>query len=307
QVTTGSLSGLVLDSSGAAVAGTELTVTSAETGYTRTSKSLNDGAYSLPDLPIGNYTLTATANGFSQVQEKVTIGVGERIRLDLRLTVGAANQTVEVNATGLDLQRDDASIGMLVTSDVIEETPLYLRNWDDLLRVVPGVQIARYTNQSGATSAGRTGDFNVNGVHSLQNNFLLDGIDNNTFSENVQELSTEAAHPSVDVIQKSNIITNPYSAEYGRSPGAVVSVNTKGGTNALHGAVYEYIRNSYFDANDFFSNRYGFKRPENNQNQFGGSIGGPVRTDRLFYFFNYEGTRIREGVSRTSTVPLPNE
>ena len=134
QVNTGSLSGLVLDSSGAAVAGTELTVTSAQTGYSRSSKSLSDGAYSLPDLPIGDYTLTAAANGFSQVQEKVKIGVGERIRLDLHLAVGAANQTVEVNATGLDLQRDDASIGMLVTSDVIEETPLYLRNWDDLLR-----------------------------------------------------------------------------------------------------------------------------------------------------------------------------
>ena len=148
QVNTGSLSGLVVDSSGAAVAGAELTVTSADTGYTRTSKSQSDGAYSLPDLPIGSYGLSATANGFSQVQEKVKIGVGERIRLDVHLTVGAANTTVEVNATGLDLQRDDASIGMLVTSDVIEETPLYLRNWDDLLRVVPGVQISRYTNQS---------------------------------------------------------------------------------------------------------------------------------------------------------------
>ena len=221
QVNTGSLSGLVLDQSGAAVAGTELTVTSADTGYSRTGKSLGDGAYSLPDLPIGSYNLTATANGFSQIQEKVRIGVGERIRLDLHLTVGAENQTVEVNATGVDLQRDDASIGMLVTSDVIEETPLYLRNWDDLLRVVPGVQISRYTNQSGATSAGRTGDFNVNGVHSLQNNFILDGIDNNTFSENVQELSTEASHPSVDVISQFNVITSPYSAEYGRSPGGL--------------------------------------------------------------------------------------
>jgi hypothetical protein len=238
QVNTGSLSGLVLDSSGAAVAGAELTVTSQETGYTRTGKSLADGAYSLPDLPIGQYALTATANGFSQIQEKLRIGVGERVRLDLRLTVGAANQTIEVSATQLELQRDDASIGMLVTSDVIEETPLYLRNWDDLLRVVPGVQIARYTNQSGATSAGRTGDFNVNGVHSLQNNFILDGIDNNTFSENVQELSTEASHPSVDVIAQFNVITSPYSAEYGRAPGGVVSVNTRSGSNSIHGAAY---------------------------------------------------------------------
>ena len=99
--------------------------------------------------------------------------------------------------------------------------------------MVPGVQIARYTQQSGATSAGRVGDFNVNGIHSLQNNFILDGIDNNTFSENVQELSTESSHPSVDTIAEFNVITNPYSAEYGRSPGGVVSVNTKSGTNQI--------------------------------------------------------------------------
>jgi len=307
QVNTGSLSGLVLDSSGAAVAGTEVTVKSADTGYTRTGKSLGDGAYSLPDLPIGNYSLTTTATGFSRVDERVSVAVGERARLDLHLTVGAADQTVEVDATGEQLQRDDASIGMLVTSDVIEETPLYLRNWDDLLRVVPGVQISRYTNQSGATSAGRTGDFNVNGVHSLQNNFILDGIDNNTFSENVQELSTEATHPSVDVISQFNVITSPYSSEYGRSPGAVVSVNTRSGANSFHGAAYEYLRNQYFDSFDYFTRQTTNVKPENNQNQFGGSFGGPIKHDRIFGFFNYEGTRIKQGLSRISTVPLDNE
>jgi Carboxypeptidase regulatory-like domain/TonB-dependent Receptor Plug Domain/TonB dependent receptor len=307
QVNTGSLSGLVLDPSGAAIAGTELTVNSAETGYTRTSKSAADGAYSLPDLPIGVYTLSAKASSFSRVQQQVTIGVGERARLDVRLTVGTADQTVEVNAIAAELQRDDASIGMLVTSDVIAETPLYLRNWDDLLRVVPGVQIARFTNQSGATSAGRTGDFNVNGVHSLQNNFILDGIDNNTFSENVQELSTEATHPSVDVIAEFNVITSPYSAEYGRSPGGVVSVNTHSGTNHIHGAAYEYLRNQYFDSFDYFTKQTTSVKPENNQNQFGGSFGGPIKRDRIFGFFNYEGTRIKQGLSRISTVPLDNE
>ena len=307
QVNTGSLSGLIVDPSGAAVSGTILSVTSADTGYTRTGKSLADGAYSLPDLPIGNYTLTASANGFSRVEEKVSIGVGERVRLDLHLTIGAADQTVEVSALGAELQRDDASIGMLVTSDVIEETPLYLRNWDDLLRVVPGVQISRYTNQSGATSAGRTGDFNVNGVHSLQNNFILDGIDNNTFSENVQELSTEATHPSVDVISQFNVITSPYSAEYGRSPGAVVSVNTRSGSNSFHGAAYEYLRNQYFDSFDYFTRQTTNVKPENNQNQFGGSFGGPIKRDRIFGFFNFEETRIKQGLSRISTVPLDNE
>src|SRR5262249_1897972 len=171
---------------------------------------------------------------------------------------------------------DAASISTVIGSDALEHTPLFLRNWDDLLRTVAGVQISRFTQQSGATSAGRVGDFNVHGVHSLQNNFLLDGIDNNTFSENVQELSTEAAHPSVDTIEEFNIITNPYSAEYGRSPGAAVSVSTKSGSNTFHGLAYEYVRNQIFDANDFFSNRNKLKKPENNQNQFGGDFGGPI-------------------------------
>ena len=307
QVNTGSLSGLVLDPSGAAVSKTAITVNDPTNGYTRSVASAGDGAYSLPDLPVGDYNVTASAPGFSKLEEHITIGVAERIRLDLHLALGSTDQTVEVQATGADLARDDASIATLVTSETIKETPLFLRNWDDLLRTVPGVQINRYTNQSGATSAGRTGDFNVNGVHTLQNNFILDGIDNNTFSENVQELSSESAHPSVDVINEFNVITNPYSAEYGRAPGAVVSVNTKSGSNQFHGTAYEYVRNQFFDAFDYFSKQSLAKKAEDNQNQFGGSIGGPVLPNRLFFFFNYEDTRVKQGVSRIATVPLDNE
>ena len=114
----------------------------------------------------------------------------------------------------------------------------------------------------------------------------------------MQELSTESSHPSVDVIQEFNVITNPYSAEYGRSPGAVVSVSTKGGSNKFHGLLFEYLRNATFDANDFISNRNHLPSPENNQNQFGGNFGGPIKKDKLFDFFNYEGTRITQGVGR---------
>jgi hypothetical protein len=307
QVTTGNLSGQVLDSSGAIVSGATVTATAVDTGYTRSSKTGGDGSYILPELPIGNYTVSATAQGFQTFNQGVSLGVGERVRLDLHLTVGAENQTVQVNAQTVNLSRDDASISTLVTRDTIAGTPLYLRNWDDLLRTVPGVQINRYTNQSGATSSGRTGSFNVNGVHSLQNNFLLDGIDNNTFSENVQELSTESAHPSVDVISEFNVITNPYSAEYGRGPGAVVSVNTRSGSNEVHGTAYEFVRNQYFDSFDYFTKRSTKTKAEDNQNQFGASLGGPIKRDRLFGFFNYEGTRIKQGLSRISTVPLDNE
>src|SRR5215472_4520597 len=269
QVNTGSLTGHITDPSGAAVHGASLALKNNGTAYERNVASDDDGNYFLSDLPIGNYTLTATAPGFATQKIEETINVGFRSRTDVQFNVGSEKQTVEVTANTSDLSRDDASISTIVGNETISDTPLFLRNWDDLLRTVPGVQINRYTNQSGATSSGRVGSFNVNGVHSLQNNFILDGIDNNTFSENVQELSTEAAHPSVDVIAQFNVITNPYSAEYGRAPGAVVSVNTNSGTNAYHGTAYEYVRNQYFDAFDYFSKQTLAKKAQDNQDQFG--------------------------------------
>ena len=154
---------------------------------------------------------------------------------------------------------------------------------------------------------GRTGGFNVHGVHSLQNDFVLDGVDNNSISENVQELTTEVARPSVDTLQEFRVITNAYAAEFGRAPGGAVLVTTKGGSNQFHGLAFEYLRNRVFDSNDFFSNRSGLKKPQNEQNQFGGNLGGPMVKNKLFWFFDYEGTRIRRGVSRIATVPLPNE
>ena len=307
QVNTASLTGLVTDASGGALPNVTVTTTGSETGYLRTVKTDASGYYSFQNLPIGQYSVRVEAPGFSVHKEEVTLNVAEKGRRDFSLQVGTDQQTVQVHAQDTELSPDDASIGTVVGQQVIEATPLYLRNWDDLLRTVPGVQISRFTQQSGSTSAGRTGDFNVNGIHSLQNNFILDGIDNNTFSENVQELSTESAHPSVDVISEFNIITNPYSAEYGRAPGAAVSVNTKSGTNQFHGLAYEYVRNQYFDATDYFTKQHGLPKAENNQNQFGGSLGGPFIKNKLFGFFNYEGTRIKQGVTRTSTVPLDNE
>lgn len=307
QINTASLTGLVKDPSGAVVPHIHVTVINKATSFTRDTVTDNAGYYSFPTLPIGLYNIQINQSGFAKLAEQVELNTAEKARRDFTLQVGDSQQTVTVNAAASTLSPDDASIGTIIDSKTIDQTPLFLRNWDDLLRMVAGVQISRFTQQSGATSAGRTGSFNVHGVHSLQNNFLLDGIDNNTISENVQELSTEAAHPSVDTIQEFNIITNPYSAEYGRAPGAAVSVSTKGGTNRIHGLAYEYLRNQYFDANDFFSDRNKLVKPENNQHQFGGNIGGPVLKNKLFWFFNYEGTRIKQGVSRIATVPLPNE
>jgi hypothetical protein len=258
-------------------------------------------------LPIGSYVVTVNQSGFDPLSAEILLQTAQKARHDFSLKVGGSKETVVVESDPPSLSTEDASLGAVINNNIVADTPLYLRNWDDLLRLVAGVQANRYTDQSGATSAGRTGAFNVHGVHSLQNNFILDGVDNNTFSENVQELSTQGSRPSVDTIQEFKVITNPYSAEYGRSPGAAVVVTTKGGTNQIHGVAYEYLRNQLFDANDFFSSQRGAMKSQNNQNQFGGNFGAPIAQDKFFGFFNYEGTRIHRGVSRISTVPLPNE
>jgi hypothetical protein len=160
----------------------------------------------------------------------------------------------------------------------------------------------RYTNQSGATNSGRFGGLNIHGVGSLQNNFILDGVDNNTVSENVQELSTEAVRPSVDAISEFTMITDPYDAEYGRSPGGAIIVATKSGTNQFHGDVWEFNRTSATDAADFFTNRAGAKKPGLAQNQFGGVIGGPILKNKLFFYGNFEALRLRQQTSVNRTV-----
>lgn len=307
QVNSASLTGLVTDPSNAILKSTTVSATNTATGITRTTLTDNSGYYAFPSLPVGTYTIVIDQSGFQRTTQSITLHTAEKGRLDFQLTVGSDNQTVTVEAQSVQLAREDASIGTVIDNVTVQNTPLYLRTWDDLLRLVAGVQTNRYTEQSGQTGAGRTGGFNVHGVHSLQNDFILDGIDNNTFSENVQELSTEAARPSVDTIQEFKVITNPYSAEYGRSPGAAVDVTTKGGSNQFHGLLFEYLRNRIFDANDYISNETGLKKPENIQNQFGGNFGAPILHDRLFGFINYEGTRIHRGVARLTTVPLPNE
>ena len=307
QGSSAGLTGLVTDTSEAVVQGASVKAKNPSTNVVRSTTTDATGYYRFPSLPVGEYDVTVDHPGFAGVTRHLLIDTAGHAHQDFTLAVAGATETVTVTAATPELSPDDASLSTVVDSTTATLTPLYLRNWDDLLRFVPGVQATRYTDQSGATSAGRTGSFNVHGVHDLQNNFILDGIDNNSVSENVQELTAQVAHPSLDTIQEFRVITNPYSAEFGRAPGATVSVTTKGGANDVHGLAFEYLRNRVFDANDFFSNQSGLSKPQNEQNQFGGNLGGPIRKNKLFWFFDYEGTRIRRGVSRTATVPLPNE
>jgi hypothetical protein len=307
QVNTASLTGLVKDPSDAVIVDAAVKAKSLTTGVERSVLTNSSGYFFLANLPVGAYEVSVEKPGFQKAQSTVTLGAAEKGRQDFTLAIGAVSTMTTVEASTPLLSSQDASLGSTVDNKYVTEYPLLLRSWDDLMNLVAGVQGQRYTDQGGSTSAGRTGGFNVHGVRSLQNNFILDGIDNNSISENVQELTTQVIRPSVDTIQEFKVITNPYSAEYGRNPGAAISVVTKGGTNELHGLAYEYLRNRVLDANDFFSNRQGLAKPKNIQNQFGGNAGGPLVKNKLFMFFDFEGTTIRKGQLRSTTVPTPNE
>lgn len=308
QVHTASLTGLVTDPAGAVIPGAHVTVKNKATNVEQSALTDTSGYYTFASLPVGTYTVTAEMQGFKKaVRESVVLEVGQKARMDLALEVGAVEESVLVESTVPLLVTQEASPGTVVENRMVTDLPLSLRNWDDLLTLVAGVQGDRYTEEGGGTSAGRTGGVNVHGVRSLQNNFVLDGVDNNSISTNVQELTTQVARPSVDSIQEFRVSTNPYSAENGRSPGSLISVTTRSGSNAFHGTTYWFHRNRVFDANNFFLNRAGREKGQNIQNQFGGNLGGPVVRERAFFFFNYEGTRIRKGTTRLGNVPTPNE
>ena len=308
QIENASLTGLIADPTTAVVPGAAVTAINTATNVVYTGQTDAAGYYLFPSLPIGQYNVSVEMPGFKKVvRSAILLEVGQRGRSDFTLEIGGLTETVEVKAASLALETQQASPSTVVQNQMVLEIPLSLRNWDDLLQTVPGVAADRYTEQGGSTAAGRTGGANVHGVRSLQNNFLLDGVDNNTISENVQELSTQIVHTSLDAIQEFKVTTAPYSPEYGRSPGAAITVATKSGSNQIHGTAWEFLRNDKFDAADFFLNRSGAQKAKNRQNQFGANLGGPIFKDRAFFFFNYEGTRIIRGQTRLTNTPTDNE
>src|SRR5688572_14070085 len=307
QVDRATLTGEVNDSSGAALAGATVTATTAATNVATRVRTTGDGNYLAPTLAPGQYLVEAEATGFQKFAQAVILEVGQRARLDITLGVGGLAETVDVEAPIRLLNTEQAAVGTVIDQNAVANLPLAIRNWDDMLALVAGVQGDRYSEEGGATALGRTGGVNVHGNRSLQNNFLLDGVDNNSISTNVQELSAQVSRPSIDAIEEFKVVTSPYSAEYGRSPGAAISVTTKSGTNDFRGTAYDYFRNESFDANNFFSKLAGAEKPANDQNQFGGNLGGPLMRDRAFFFADYENTRITRGVTRLTRVPTLDE
>src|SRR5213592_2618127 len=284
QVERASLTGTVKDQSDAVVPGAAVTARNVATDVGSTSVTDAQGTYTIAALIPGQYIVDVDLQGFRKVSKRVALDTGQRARLDFALSVGGLEQSVSVEAVSPLVNTEQATLGTVISQPEVARLPLSLRNWDDLLGLAAGVQGDRYTEQAGSTAAGRTGGVNVHGIRSLQNNFLLDGLDNNSISENVQELTTQVSRPSVDAIGEFKVVTSAYSAEFGKSPGAAISVTTKSGTNTVHGTAYEFLRNDGLNANDFFSIRQGAAKPDHKQNEFGGNLGGPIERGKAFFF-----------------------
>ena len=300
QIDRGAIVGTVRDTSGAVVPNATVSVTNTATGVSIVIPVDAAGDYQVLTLIPGLYSVKVTANGFeTAVQDNIDVHVQDRISIDFSLKVGAVSQQVVVTTAEPVLQTQTADLGSVVNEQSINDLPLNGRRYADLALLEPGVQ-KDYSPANPAPDR-----FSANGNSELQNNFLLDGIDNNSFSENLQEFSVQVVQPPPDALQEFKVQTRTYSAEFGNSAGAVVNATLKSGTNGYHGDLYEFFRNKVLNANQWINNLADLPRPGFSQNQFGGTIGGPIKKDKLFFFGDLERFTSREGTTVLSTAPTP--
>jgi Carboxypeptidase regulatory-like domain/TonB dependent receptor/TonB-dependent Receptor Plug Domain len=300
QVDAGSILGTVRDTSNLAIPGAKVTLTSEDTGLIQVTATGATGEYTFAPIKIGHYSVAAEVKGFQRVEHsKVTVDVQQHVVVDFILPPGAMSQTVSVTAEPQALQTQDASVGQVIGARAINALPLNGRNFTFLAQLSAGVT----QGQQDTRGLGASGSFSANGSRPSQNNYLLDGVDNNANLVDFLNGTAYAVRPPVDAIEEFKVQTNDYSAEFGRSAGAILNATIKSGTNEFHGNAWEFLRNDKLDAANFFENAGGIPKGEYRQNQFGFTFGGPIRKDKTFFFGDYEGTRIRQALPSVNTVP----
>ena len=299
QSNTGSITGVVSDPNGAVIPNASVTVTNQGTNEKRTVQTDEEGRYDVPSLSTGIYTIEASGSGFASTSVKdLRLAVGERARADIAMTAGGVSAVVEV----VDQTRTDtetSTIGDNITSARIQDNPVNGRDFTQLLATVPGS--VQSTNQFQTSINGIPSTFGGTSV-------LVDGIDAgrvdlNGTSNVLGRIESRVNRVSLDSIQEVQVLEQSYSAQYGEALSAVINPITKSGTNNIHGSVFDYFRNEGLDANDFFNNAQGFPRSKFGLNQFGGNVSGPIKTDKLFFFVNYEGVRQTRGQTFTALTP----
>ncbi|MGH9686224.1 MAG: carboxypeptidase regulatory-like domain-containing protein [Candidatus Acidiferrales bacterium] len=303
SATTGALTGTVTDPSGGVITNATVTATNLGTGQPRTAATDANGSYMLSLLPPGNYRVSFSASGFTTAEvPSITIDVTATSVLNRRLALGSQSQQVTVEANAETIQTQNATVGSLVSAETVTAIPLSTRNFTQIIDLSPGV----VANVATATAVGNgTQDINVNGSGSDQNTYLMDGVTVTNYGSGGGAQSGSYAGipiPNPDSIQEFKVQTSQYDAAYGQNPGANVNVVTKSGTNNLHGSAWEFNRNNLFNANDFFyknselQSKLPNKPPTVKQNQYGGTIGGPIKKDKIFFFGSYQGTRQLNGI-----------
>src|SRR5258707_944960 len=311
QVDAGTVLGTVTDASGAPISGANVTLTNEGTNAALSAPTGSNGDYKFTPVKIGLYTVSVTYQGFqTTTQKNITVNVGADVVIDFSLKPGQVSEIVEVTSTTPVLQTQNASVGQVVDSRNIENLSLNGRNFTFLAQLAAGVNTPQADTRGNAAS----GAFAANGLRPAQNNYLLDGIDNNSDTVDFLNGTNFVVLPPVDAIEEFKVQTSDFSAEFGRSGAAVLNATIKSGTNNFHGTLWEFFRNDKLDAADFFENAGGIKKGELRQNQFGLSAGGPVLIpklyngkNKLFFFGDFEGLRRRQGTVLNGAVPTVAE
>ncbi len=300
QEVTAAINGLVTDPSGAAVVGAKVTAKDLDRGTTFPTTTDGSGFYNLPRLPVGRYEVRVENPGFqSAVKPDVVLQLNQNARLDFQLAVGNVNQTVEVTGAAPILQTETTQLGTVLDAKTNVQLPLATRNYVQLTLLAPGTVTTDPSTFTGPQSSFNGGRPLVNGNREQTNNFLLDGMDNNQVSENAVGYT-----PSPDAIQEFNMITQNASAEFGNFMGGIISVSIKGGSNAFHGDAFEFFRNNVLNANNWANNFNGLPRPLLRWNEFGGSLGGRIIKDKLFFFVDYQGSRFDQPATSSAFTVL---
>ena len=307
QAGTGAISGTVTDSTGAVLVGAAVQIKNAGTGVSQNTLTDSQGRYTVPDLPIGSYDVQATASGFQTgIHRGITLTVGGQPIVDFALPVGTANQAVTVEGEVTQVNTENSQVGQLVSDTQMRELPLNGRNFEQLLTLAPGVvQIGAGgagTQSTGNSFYGYENNYSIAGGRPEGQAFLLDNTDIQGFFAHGTGSAALGTSLGIEAIAEFQTLTNTYSAQFGGN-GAVVNAATKSGTNSFHGSAYEFLRNSAMDARNFFDGR---SVPPFRRNQFGGSVGGPIKKDKMFFFVNYEGLRQSLGQSQIANVPDAN-
>jgi hypothetical protein len=307
QGTGGRILGRVADSSGAVLAGVKVTAANEATGVTRETQTNASGDYSFPEVPVGTYTLSFDMTGFkTNVGKGITVELNQIVTFNSTLQIGETKEVVEVSSEAPLVDTTSTQLGAVMDNRQVQNLPLNSRDTYQLLQLQPGVMSTVGSSNTLVYGSDSPGAVSVNGGRGRSNNFSVNGGDANDLFANLPTVQ-----PSPDSIQEFRVLTNTFDAEYGRNSGSVVNVVTKSGTNDLHGSLYEFFRNKVLNANDYCltaAEGLPCDKPQFNQNQFGGTFGGPIVKSRTFFFASYEGRRIRQGIlSPAVTVPTAQE